>query len=539
MKKLLGMLLLMCSLSVAKIGFSDFKSIGYISSWGDFANINKLNYNNLTHVIYAFAIPNPDGSGDFLPLEGAADRVPALKANTSAKGVKMMLGVGGWSANGDVLWPTMNAATSTPAKRTQFVRSILKIVRDNGFDGVDMDWETPEYGDAQAQFNQVMLELHDSLAPQGKLLFASMFASSAGLMTNEVINAVDVIMPMVYWNGVDKWMPSFANRIPKQKLALGIVFHGFPEGDHGWKSYADLLKAGASPYDSVFGGTPYAGMNQIVNTWIPAAWKYANGVLIWELNQDYYGDSTFSLLKAVGDGIRTLDPLWRESITPWVRIKNVGTGKYMRDRGANVLGLDDLNESNASYDSTTWWKPGLVGVDIYKFQNKKTGKVIDVVGANMDIGSYLGTWTYGNGENQKSTVERLWNNVETRGYYLRQYVFHSALKILDFRSSDGKAIVNSFNYYSPTQKWAFERAKATQAAWVSPYVSSSSSSATGPVNCASMARWDANTPWTDYAAGAYRQHNGYAWVVTSPGYAIYEPGSAFGVYGWAQKGPCQ
>lgn len=531
----------MCGFCLAKVGLSDFKSIGYISSWGDMANINKINYNNLTHVIYAFAIPKTDGSGELLPLEGASDRVPLLKQKCSNAGVKLLLGVGGWSANGVELYPVFDQATSTAEKRTLLTKNIMKMVRENGFEGVDVDWEYPFYGYNDRAYNQFLLELHDSLAKAGKMIVASVISdSTAGgiVLDQNTIDSLDLIMPLIHWNQADEWMPYYARRVPKEKLAMGVIFHGFLYGQYAWKSYADLLKAGANPYDSSFGGTEYQGINKMMNTVLPTAWKYANGVLIWELNQDYYGDSTFSLLKAVGDGIRALDPLWREANIPYVKIKNVATGTYLRDRGANLLGLDAVNEEDTAFNSSQQWKLIQGSYDVFQIQNKKTGLVTDVFYGSKSPGSFLGTWNNLNQENQKVTFER-WSNTESRGYYIRNYVFQPESRVMNYRNSDGQVIISDYDPNVQSQKWTVERPARTQRSWVSPYVSSSSSSTTAPVNCASVARWDANTPWTDYSAGAYRQHNGYVWVVISPGYAIYEPGSAYGVYGWAQKGPCQ
>lgn len=91
------------------------------------------------------------------------------------------------------------------------------------------------------------------------------------------------------------------------------------------------------------------------------------------------------------------------------------------------------------------------------------------------------------------------------------------------------------------QKWTFEdrssQVSSSSSSQSSSSVSSSSSQSSQGA-CVGVVAWDANESWTNYHVGDYRTHNGHKWVVTSPGYAFYEPGTAFGVYGWADKGSC-
>jgi hypothetical protein len=59
--------------------------------------------------------------------------------------------------------------------------------------------------------------------------------------------------------------------------------------------------------------------------------------------------------------------------------------------------------------------------------------------------------------------------------------------------------------------------------------------------CAGIQTWDANTPWTDYAAAApysQRQWKSRKYECTNRGYCYYEPGTTYGNYGWTDKGGC-
>ena len=140
---LLGQALLLPMPISAQAGTAaPFRVVAYYPSWRSLSQVASVPFDQLTHLIYAFAIPTEDGG--LQPLENAA-AASALIREAHVRGVKVLLAVGGWSDDTKLLEPVFAAATSTTAKRTKLADAIAAMCNTYGFDGVDLDWEYPPY----------------------------------------------------------------------------------------------------------------------------------------------------------------------------------------------------------------------------------------------------------------------------------------------------------------------------------------------------------------------------------------------------------
>lgn len=180
----------------------DFKVVGYYPSWKP-DRLSSVDFNIITHVCYAFAIPTAEG--ELLDLENP-DTVRALIRSAHDNGAKVLLSVGGWSYNDTPLESVFMEATADETRLAYFVENILFMCQEYGFDGVDMDWEHPRVdGGSARQYEALMLALAEGLHAQDKLLTAAVLSGAtadgniyydAAAHTNAVLNAVDFINVM-------------------------------------------------------------------------------------------------------------------------------------------------------------------------------------------------------------------------------------------------------------------------------------------------------------------------------------------------------
>ena len=115
---------------------------GYISE-NRFSGLRLGDEKRLTHVNFAFAVVK-DGNGSVDHWENTE----AVRAFLKNKGsIKALLSVGGWGAGG------FSPAVATAEGREKFAQSLVDIMDDFGFDGIDLDWEYPCDGIAGIEFS--------------------------------------------------------------------------------------------------------------------------------------------------------------------------------------------------------------------------------------------------------------------------------------------------------------------------------------------------------------------------------------------------
>lgn len=261
----------------------------------------QIRYEKLTHINYAFLIPNDDGSVQRL---ANAWKLKAIVEQAHAHNVKVLISVGGWG------WDAQfEAIAADEQKRGRFVDEILRVVNEYNLDGVDMDWEYPDPGPSSQNFLALMRELRTSL-PSSKLLTAAVVAlgDTYGLgIPAESFPLMDFVNIMTYdgdgrnhasmeyaRGGLDYWL---GRGLPPEKAVLGVPFYARPDGT----PYRKIVQADAqAAYQDFFN---YYGVELNYNG-IPTirektllALDRASGIMFWTLEQDTSDE--FSLLNVI------------------------------------------------------------------------------------------------------------------------------------------------------------------------------------------------------------------------------------------------
>jgi len=295
-----------------------FKVVGYYFEGFDYPIEQTVRFDRLTHVVYAFLIPAEDGSLVGIDFPRKLQQLTEL---AHRRDVRVLIGVGGWSYRGQQLDPVFEKMASSEESSQRFVENVAEFVEKNGLDGVDMDWEYPDFGESSANFERLIDMLSDRLSEDGKLLTAAVPGSpfrdrglyEAEAISDECLERFDWINIMAYdaesayghstyayaESSVYYWRD--VRGLSREKLVIGVPFYAKPS----WKLYRELVKddeenayrdyVQGERLDSYYNGIPTIAEKTRL------AMNTCSGIMIWELNMDATGE--LSLLRAISETI--------------------------------------------------------------------------------------------------------------------------------------------------------------------------------------------------------------------------------------------
>ncbi len=228
--------------------------VGYYYFWDRFAfPYTNIKYSNVSVIAHAFIVPGQDGS---IGLESGATwqnfLYPELIALAHSNGVRVVVSAGGWGNSSG-----FSSIAANGDARAKFAGNLKEFCLQNGYDGVDIDWEYPKSSDRN-NLVQMIRQIRDSLSSTGKNFSVSLAVPSylsSSYDYSALQNIVDWFGVMTYdYHG--SWTPhsgfvaplydplpstgctdgsvsSSLNEfiqntaIPSSKLFMGLAFYGY------------------------------------------------------------------------------------------------------------------------------------------------------------------------------------------------------------------------------------------------------------------------------------------------------------------------
>ncbi|GAA5914058.1 hypothetical protein JCM6882_001835 [Rhodosporidiobolus microsporus] len=251
---------------------------GYFENWTG-QKVADTKFDGYSIVYFFTAVPKEDGS---LTIDGEPKEFATA---AKAAGCTAMLSVGGWSGS-----EFFSALMKDEAKRTTFAENMVTAAKDNGFDGIDIDYEYPGKAGASNNFDASdldnMLLLIKAMKEKNKDLLVSADTSSmpwigsdgqASTDLSEIGEALDWILIMTYDSvtysskvtgpnfafdskcapstnkfdyptAISAWIDA---KFPAEKILLGLVSYGYAWKVADFKDGGGVDGATSSIYQTV------------------------------------------------------------------------------------------------------------------------------------------------------------------------------------------------------------------------------------------------------------------------------------------------
>ncbi|WP_372880876.1 glycosyl hydrolase family 18 protein [Psychromonas sp.] len=287
-----------------------FKKVAYWDS-DDMTDIDVVDYDQLTHLIYGYLQVNADGSlVDF--DESEENDFTEMISYAQSEGVEVLVSIGGTDA-GTSSFRTIAGSSSLT---NTFVANVIDFLEYYDLQGADLNWQTPQ-SDAQGElFEKLIEELSAELWGNGYLLTASLASGEdediADVIDSSVFDYIDFANIRAFdsedsddlhssvadaQNAVDYWT---GRCLVQNKLVLGIPFYS--AGD-AVESYNDIVEDdpdNACVDETAYNGNDinYNGITTVIEK-TEYAMDHTGGIMIQSLQQDAYDNSDYLLLNVI------------------------------------------------------------------------------------------------------------------------------------------------------------------------------------------------------------------------------------------------
>ena len=177
--------------------------MGYYPSWNSGLSPEKINYHLFTHIVHAFITPGKDGA---IHAEGNLPSRTLTKLAHDAH-VKALLAIGGEDSGA-----ALSALTKNAKATDVFIKSVVRMAQEYGYDGIDVDWEYPDESD------------RDNIVHFLQMLRAELVAGNPGAM---------ITMPVPATEFGSKWFDARLAREVDFIQIMSYELHGPWKNDDG------------------------------------------------------------------------------------------------------------------------------------------------------------------------------------------------------------------------------------------------------------------------------------------------------------------
>jgi chitinase len=281
---------------------STFTVVGYLPDYR-VATID-INIGKYVDDLIFFSI-EPTPSGELETDRFTSDVKTRLGLIKALNNTRLLVAIGGWGRSAGFA-----AMATNMGARQIFIQNITKFCQDNGFKGVDFDWEFPSNISEEIAYWNLLSEVKKAFIPHNLIVTVALNVHQK--LNPSAFAAIDHLHIMSYDQGTRH--STFENgttavdifikqNIAPKKLFFGVPFYGRNMSDTNiamtYKSIVQNYHPG--PEVDEVSNIYFNGINTIKRKTRYALDTELGGIMIWELGQDTKDET--SLLKAINEEI--------------------------------------------------------------------------------------------------------------------------------------------------------------------------------------------------------------------------------------------